>query len=156
MSGVYPEFTVRKSGPGDARGLISLYGELADGRVNAEPADLADAERILEEIGRQRDRLLLVAEDTDGDLVGTVDILVIPNLTHHGHPWAVVENVVVLGKRRRDGVGRALMEEAMAHAASSGCYKVQLQSAKHRDQAHAFYRSLGFEAVSEGFKLLLE
>jgi len=135
--------------------LIALYCNLAAGRLDAEPAELTDAEGVLETISHQRDRLLLVAENPDG-LIGTVDLLVVPNLTHHGRPWAVVENVVVLDDQRRTGVGRALMEAAIAHAVGAGCYKVQLQSAKHRDQAHAFYRALGFEPVSEGFKLYFE
>ena len=77
----------------------------------------------------------------------------VTNLTHTGRPWAVVENVVVAHVHRRRGVGRALMQEAMAQARRVGCYKVQLTSGKHRAEAHAFYRSLGFEAVAEGFKV---
>ena len=85
-------------------------------------------------------------------MAGTVDVLTVTNLTHGGRPWAVVENVVVAGAHRRRGIGRALMHEAMGQARRAGCYKVQLTSGKHRADAHAFYRSLGFEAVAEGFK----
>jgi hypothetical protein len=37
-----------------------------------------------------------------------------------------------------------------------GCHKVGLLSGKHRLEAHHFYRSMGFEAVAEGFKLYLD
>jgi GNAT superfamily N-acetyltransferase len=156
VSDTNAEITIRSASRGDARGLVGLYRELADGRADAEPAEVVRAESLLDSIAQHSDRFLLVAQHSDGRLVGTVDLLVVPNLTHRGRPWAVVENVVVIGNRRRSGVGTALMHEAIERAVHAGCYKVQLQSAKHRSGAHAFYRALGFEAVSEGFKLYFE
>ena len=41
-------------------------------------------------------------------------------------------------------------------ARDAGCCKIQLLSGKPRAEAHAFYRSLGFEAVAEGFKLYFD
>ncbi len=89
-------------------------------------------------------------------MAGTADVLVVRNLTHHARPWAIVENVVVAGNVRREGIGRALMEHLVAVARSAGCYKIQLLSGKQRADAHSFYRSLGFDAAAEGFKLFLE
>jgi ribosomal protein S18 acetylase RimI-like enzyme len=136
----------------DAASLHQLYGELADGRADALPAGMDRTREILAGIVSQPARRLLVAEVEGGHLAGTVDVLTVTNLTHTGRPWAVVENVVVAEAHRRRGIGRALMQEAMRHARRVGCYKVQLTSGKHRAEAHAFYRSLGFEAVAEGFK----
>jgi ribosomal protein S18 acetylase RimI-like enzyme len=136
----------------DAAPLHQLYCELADGRADARPAGVDLTGEILTEIVGQPGRRLLVAEVEGGQLAGTVDVLLVTNLTHTGRPWAVVENVVVATVHRRRGIGRALMEEAMGQARRVGCYKVQLTSGKHRAEAHAFYRSLGFEAVAEGFK----
>jgi GNAT superfamily N-acetyltransferase len=136
----------------DAASLRQLYCELAEGRADALPAGMDLTGEILTAIVSQPDRRLLVAEVEGGQLAGTVDVLMVTNLTHTGRPWAVVENVVVAHVHRRRGVGRALMQEAMGQARRVGCYKVQLTSGKHRTEAHAFYRSLGFEAVAEGFK----
>ena len=55
---------------------------------------LPDPREAIEEIVADPARSLLVAE-IDGELVGTVDVLIAPNLTHHAQPWALVENVVV-------------------------------------------------------------
>jgi hypothetical protein len=42
-------------------------------------------------------------------------------------------------------------------ARTADCYKVQLHSGKQRAaETHEFYRRLGFEAVTEGFKLFLD
>jgi ribosomal protein S18 acetylase RimI-like enzyme len=64
----------------------------------------------------------------------------------------VVENMIVDPGRRRTGIGSRLMEEVGRRAVAAGCYKVQLLSRKHRVEAHAFYESVGFEAVAEGFR----
>ena len=46
-----------------------------------------------------------------------------------------------------------LFERLIEVARAAGCCKLQLISGKHRTGAHAFYRSVGMEAVAEGFKL---
>jgi GNAT superfamily N-acetyltransferase len=140
----------------DAEALHRLYCELADGRMDALPAGIDLTREILTDIVGQPARQLLVAEVDGGRVVGTVDVVVVTNLTHRGRPWAIVENVVVSEGHRRRGIGRALMQAAIGHARSMGCYKVQLLSAKHRDEAHQFYGSLGLVAVAEGFRIYLD
>ena len=120
------------------------------------PAGIDATRTILGDLVGQPGRRLLVAEVDGGRIAGTVDAVVVTNLTHLGRPWAIVENVVVAEDDRRGGIGRALMQEAIAYARERGCYKVQLLSAKHRDQAHEFYQSLGLVAVAEGFRIYLD
>jgi len=84
--------------------------------------------------------------------VGTADVLVVPNLTHGGAPWALVENVVVDPQWRRRGVGRALLKHAVRVADDAGCHKLQLTSSNHRDDAHRFSERLGFTATATGFR----
>ena len=80
----------------------------------------------------------------------------VPNLTHGCEPWAIVENVIVASAARRTGVGRALLGHLIELARKAGCYKLQLVSGKHRAEAHEFYRSMGLDAVAEGFKIYLD
>jgi hypothetical protein len=51
-----------------------------------------------------------------------------------------------------------MVDGLLADASSAGCYKVQLLSHKRHghDGAHAFYRSMGFEAEAEGFRMYLD
>ncbi len=95
---------------------------------------------------------LLVAED-QGAVVGTMVLLIVPNLAHSASPWAIVENLIVDNMYRRQQVGRLLMEYAIERARDAGCYKLVLTSNRKRRGAHRFYRSLGFEASSHGFSL---
>ncbi|MFC1847659.1 GNAT family N-acetyltransferase [Chloroflexota bacterium] len=94
----------------------------------------------------------MVAEEQDM-VLGTVVLLIVPNLAHRACPWAIVENLIVdFGFQRRQ-VGKLLMEYAIAQAREAGCSKIMLTSNKSRGGAHQFYRSLGFEASAEGFSL---
>jgi GNAT superfamily N-acetyltransferase len=110
---------------------------------------------LLAEILADRARQLAVAV-VDGRLVGTADLLVVRNLTHHGQPWAIVENVVVARAVRRTGVGRQLIGHLIELARAAGCYKLQLHSGKQRAEAHEFYRDLGLATVAEGFKIYFD
>jgi GNAT superfamily N-acetyltransferase len=125
---------------------------LAEGREESVPAATGEGGQALDAIIADPARHLLVAV-LEGDVVGSVDVIVIPNLTHHGRPWAIMENVIVAQRHRRAGVGAALMRSALAEVTKAGCYKMQLHSGNQRSGAHAFYRALGMEAVAEGFKI---
>lgn len=146
---------VRRATQSDLGALLSLYEELAGTKLTAAPGDRANSEPLLAEILADPRRELAVAL-LDGQLVGTADLLLVANLTHRGEPWAIVENVIVAGSARRTGVGRALMAHLIELARGAGCYKLQLVSGKQRAQAHAFYRSMGLDAVAEGFKIYFD
>lgn len=147
------DVAVRQALPEDLDALLSLYRELADTRSHAAPGDPASSAPLLAQILADPARLLVVAE-LDGRLVGSADLLVVPNLTYHGRPWAIVENVVVSARRR--GVGRALFEHLIEHARSAGCFKLQLLSGSQRTGAHRFYGEIGLQALAEGFRLYFD
>lgn len=149
------DILVRRAVDSDLDALLSLYRELAGDRGTAAPGDRSSSEPVLAEILADRERELAVAL-RDGRLVGTADMIIVPNLTHRGEPWAIVENVIVAGAARRSGAGRALMEHLIELARAAGCCKLQLISGKHRAEAHEFYRSMGLTAVAEGFKIYFD
>ena len=142
---------VRPATEQDIPRILELYEELVGERHHLSPDETQSA---LAQITAMPGHELLVAEES-GAVVGTMVLLVVPNLSHAARPWAIVENMVVEGKYHRRGVGRLLMEYAIARARQAGCYKIQLLSNKKRHQAHKFYRSLGFEASAHGFRLYL-
>jgi GNAT superfamily N-acetyltransferase len=138
---------VRPAQADDSQALVELLTQLHP----AYPPDPNRVNAILVEAMRQPGRTLLVAT-LDDRVVGTADLLIVAQLTHSCHPWAIVENVVVDHATRGTGVGRAMMAEAMRRANEAGCYMMQLVSLRHRLDAHAFYEGLGFVAVAEGFR----
>ena len=86
-------------------------------------------------------------------MVGSYALLVMHNLAHRGTPSAVVEDVVVDQRCRSQGVGRQMMDHAMAQAREAGCYKLALSSNLKRTRAHAFYESLGFQRHGISFAI---
>ncbi len=142
---------VRLATKKDIPRILELYDELTEEQHHL---SLDGVQPVFAEIASMPGHKLLVAEE--GDLVvGTMVLLIVPNLSHGACPWAIVENMVVDGRYRRKGIGRLLMEYAIGHARKAGCYKVQLLSNKKRHEAHRFYQTLGFKTSAYGFRLYL-
>ena len=85
----------------------------------------------------------------NGKVISTCYCLIIPNLTRLGSSIAFVENVVTDSEYRGQGLGRKVMEKAIDFARKNNCYKVILQSASFRKEAHQFYKNLGFDGESK-------
>ena len=99
---------------------------------------------------------MIVAEE-NGKVIGTSMLTIVPNLTHGGKPWIIVENVVVDSKYRRTGAGTLLMEYIKEKALETGCCKIQLMSDKRRtEEAHKFYKAIGYNATAEGFRMYFD
>jgi GNAT superfamily N-acetyltransferase len=105
-------------------------------------------------IEQDPNQLLAVAE-RDGRIVGVLQLSFIPGLTRSGMWRGQIEGVRVAAAERSSGVGRAMIEWAIAESRKRGCGLVQLTSDKRRFGAHAFYEALGFQATHEGYKLPL-
>jgi len=57
---------------------------------------------------------------------------------------SIVEDVVVDGSFRRQGVAKALLERAILHARQAGASNVSLTSSPQREAANHLYQSMGF------------
>lgn len=58
-----------------------------------------------------------------GKLVASCPVVVIPNLTRGGKPYALIENIVTRTNYRGCGFGKALLREAVERAWKHDCYK---------------------------------
>ncbi len=115
------------------------------------PASYAAA---FDEIDRDPRCELIVAEDEDA-VIGVCQLTVLTYLSYKGSKSLLVENVHVAASRRSGGIGRLMMERAIARARELGCTRVQLTTNKLRKDAHRFYERLGFVPSHEGMKLAL-
>jgi ribosomal protein S18 acetylase RimI-like enzyme len=95
--------------------------------------------------GRQRAAepgFLLVAADEQDAPIGFVHVLVIEG---HAH----LEQISVLPEHQQRGIGRALVEAAMAEARSKGFDRLSLCTFRDVPWNGPYYRSLGFRDVAE-------
>jgi GNAT superfamily N-acetyltransferase len=90
-----------------------------------------------------------------GEVVGTLQLSLLPGLSRRGALRAQIEGVRVARTARGLGLGPVLMGWAIEEARRRGCVLVQLTSDKARPDAHRFYDRLGFVATHEGYKLPL-
>ena len=88
-----------------------------------------------------------------GALVTTCTLVVIPNLTRGGKPYALIENVVTHTDHRGLGFGRAVLSEAVERAWKAGCYKVMLMTGSKKPSTLAFYEAAGFEQSKTGYQV---
>ncbi len=149
--------TIREATEKDIPCILELYRQLTITTSPTEQnysANLDVYQRAFSKIKAFTGCELLVAEEIS-EVVGTIVLIIVPNLSHKALPWAAVENVVVDERYRRQGIGRLLMDYATARAREAGCYKIQLISDKRRTEAHKFYRTLGYKASGHGFRLYL-
>jgi len=147
--------SVRVATENDIPRILELYRELSLGMGDVERGlrpSQDDYRNVFAEISADPRHELLVAED-DGRVVGTVVLVVVPNLSHAGTPWALVENLVVAERQRRRGFGRLLLEYVVTRAREKGCHRIELCSDKRREAAHQLYRAVGFEPSAHGFRI---
>ena len=140
----------REASKADLPEVLRLYAQpaLDDGKV----VSLLEAERLFERIARYPDYKIYVAV-CEGRVVGTFALLIMDNLAHMGAPSAVIEEVAVDPGWQRRGVGKMMMGYALQICGEKGCYKAALSSNLKREQAHAFYESLGFERHGYSFRI---
>jgi GNAT superfamily N-acetyltransferase len=94
--------------------------------------------------------------DDHGRIAATCCIAIIPNLTRQCAPIGFVENIVTHRDYRRQGLGRRVLEAAIAFARARGCYKVLLQSGTKRTEAHRLYEAAGMDGdAKRAFELRL-
>jgi GNAT superfamily N-acetyltransferase len=134
---------IRLATPADAAALCVLLRELG-----YEVAPAAAAERLARLHASGTDPVFIAVE---GDApLGLVALHWAP-MIHLEKPVARITALVVAERARRRGIGRLLIDRAIAVATAAGCGRVELTSANDRSDAHAFYRAAGFQQSSQRF-----
>lgn len=137
------EVAIRDARPEDSEAVTELLGELGY------PTDASRFERRLERIERDPSSRLFVAT-VDGRVAGLAGFHLLP-LVEHDEPGCQLTALVVGKAFRRNGVGSELVRKVEREARSRGGRRVLVNTARHREDAHAFYERLGFEATGLRF-----
>ena len=137
------KFMVRRAEAEDADAIAVCLAALG----YATPAALV-AEK-LSTLGSSSDTVL-VAEDPTTGIVGVVSVHLVP-LFHAPGSLARLTALAVAPGHQRKGAGRALVAAAEAFAWPRDCRRVEVTSGDHREDAHTFYRALGYEMDERRF-----
>jgi GNAT superfamily N-acetyltransferase len=140
--------TIREAGADDASVVAALLGELGY-EMSADTA----AERLAALSGSTGERVLLAF---DGSAPSGLVAVHVAEMLHRPKPVARVTALVVAQCARGRGVGRVLLDHAVAFARERGCGLIELTSALYREDAHAFYRANGWASTAQRFHRVLE
>ncbi|TCC64488.1 GNAT family N-acetyltransferase [Kribbella pittospori] len=148
------DLVIRRATSADVAGIVEMIADDQLGATRDSTDDLTPYLEAFERIDSDPNQLLVVAERND-ELVGTLQLTIIPGLSRRGSSRGLIEAVRVAVPARNSGLGTTLIQWAIEESRSRGCALVQLTSDKSRTAAHRFYDRLGFLNTHEGFKLKL-
>ncbi|WP_342778089.1 GNAT family N-acetyltransferase [Oryzihumus leptocrescens] len=113
------EATIRRATADDVPAMVDLLADDVLGAGREQPGDPAYL-RAFAAIAADPNQWLMVA-DADGEVVGTLQLTVIPGLSHRGTTRAQVEAVRVATSQRGSGLGTRLLEWAVGQSRELGC-----------------------------------
>jgi len=96
---------------------------------------------------------LMVAEDSDGAVVGCLQLCILPGLSSQGASRGLIEDVRVATHCRSRGIGEQIVQWAIAEAQARGCKLIELLTHNSRVDAQRFYARLGFQPSHVGMTL---
>ena len=139
----YAILKIRAATAADAASLHDLYHKHLTSNPPSEPQDMV--------LWRERIALFendpfyhLLVGEVDGNVVSSVTLVVIENLTHNTRPYAIIENVVTHADHRGNHYATALMERASEIATGLGCYKIMLMTGSKKESTLHFYEYCGY------------
>ena len=135
---------IRQAEEKDVMDIKDLYFNFLTKYPPKEEQDMEAWKQLINEINKSERLFLLVVEE-DNRVVSTVQLGIIPSLTHNMRSFAVVENVVTHENYRKKGFASMLLQEAIKIAQDKNCYKIFLETGSNRESTLNFYKENGFE-----------
>ena len=149
------ELIFRKSKEGDIPSIVKMLAddELGSKREDYKvplPKSYTDA---FQNILQDKNQELIILENFNKEIIGTLQLTFIPYLTYRGGLRAQIEAVRVQKKFRGKGFGRKICKWAIKRSIDNGAHLVQLTVDKNRPGAIKFYKALGFRDSHAGMKI---
>ncbi|MEL1236280.1 MAG: GNAT family N-acetyltransferase [Candidatus Neomarinimicrobiota bacterium] len=144
----------------EERDLPDIVKMLADDELGSKREDCRDPlpksyYNAFQNILQDKNQELIILEDFNKDVIGTLQLTFIPYLTYRGGLRAQIEAVRIHKKLRGKGFGKKIFKWAIKRSRDRGAHLVQLTTDKQRPDAIEFYKSLGFRDSHIGMKLHL-
>lgn len=145
----------RKAQKSDVIHIVAMLANDKLGKLREDYRDpLPDTYyQAFEAIDADPNQELMVVENAELEVIGTLQLSFIPYLTYQGGVRAQIEAVRIREDIRGAGIGELLFHWAIDRAREKGAHVLQLTTDKKRPDAKRFYEKLGFKASHEGMKL---
>jgi ribosomal protein S18 acetylase RimI-like enzyme len=135
----------------DVAAIVAMLADdhLGRARERAEDPLPAVYYEAFERVERNQNLQLVVAE-SEGRVVGCLQLAILPGISSQGGIRGLLEDVRVATDCRGRGIGEQLVQWAMREAKARGCNLVELLTHRSRVDAQRFYERLGFTASHVG------
>ena len=109
-----------------------------------------------ENINTDKNQELIVVENENSEIIGTLQLSFTQYLTYRGGIRAQIEAVRIRKDQRGMGIGKKMFDWAINRAQERKAHLLQLTTDKKRPEAIRFYENLGFKTSHEGMKMHFE
>ena len=145
----------RKATKNDVAKIVEMIAddELGKTRENYQIPLPTEYLVAFENIDSDRNQELIVVENENSEIIGTLQLSFIQYLTYLGGIRAQIEAVRIRKDKRGLGIGKTMFEWAIDRAKERNAHLLQLTTDKKRPKAIKFYQDLGFKSTHEGMKI---
>ncbi len=140
---------MRRAQRKDSRGILELLMALADFE-HLDPPDSAAKRRIIRDIFSKKKslRLFVAADAISGKLIGYA-LYFYTYSSFLARPTLYLEDIFVLEKHRRRGIGRDLFMTCVSEAKRTNCGRMEWSVLTWNEHAIEFYEKLGAKRLEE-------
>lgn len=143
--------SIRPARREDVPAIVAMLADDPLGRARERVEDPLPAVyyAAFERVERDSSLTLVVAE-SEGRVVGCLQLAVLAGISSQGGIRGLLEDVRVASDCRSRGIGERLVQWAIAEAKARGCNLVELLTHSSRVDAQRFYKRLGFSLSHAG------
>ena len=147
--------TFRKATENDISSIVEMIAddELGKTRENYQNPLPIEYLNAFKKINTDKNQELIVLENENSEIIGTLQLSFIQYLTYRGGIRAQIEAVRIRKDKRGLGIGKKMFEWAIKRAKEQKAHVLQLTTDKKRPKAITFYEDLGFKDTHEGMKM---
>jgi ribosomal protein S18 acetylase RimI-like enzyme len=147
--------TIRRARRDDVAAIVAMLADdpLGSARERIEDPLPPPYFSAFEAVDRDPNIQLVVAENGEGEVIGCLQLCILPGLSSQGASRALIEDVRVASHCRSRGIGEQMVQWAITQAREKHCKLVELLTHNSRVDAQRFYVKLGFQQSHKGMTL---
>lgn len=136
---------VRLATPADRDAVLRLVRSLLI-ELGGNPAPAETLHGVFDELASGREAGFIVIAEENGDAKAVCTASFVQAIRTAGR-YAILQEMYVEPASRSSGMGRAVIDFALEHAAASGCQVVELGTPRNGERQIEFYERVGFVNV---------